>query len=312
MGNVMRIVFMGTPDFAVPCLDALIKDGNEVVGVFTQPDKPKGRKAVLTPPPVKERALQDGIEVYQPSTLKNGEAFDVLKELSPEMIVVVAYGKILPKEILDLPTYGCVNVHASLLPEYRGAAPIQQAILDGKTLTGVTAMYMDVGLDTGDMLMKTEVSIGENETAEQLHDRLSAAGAELIVKVVHEAEKGTLVREKQDDSKASYVGMLTKEMSDIDFSLSSHQVHNKVRGLYPWPGASAKAKGKRLKIHSTRLFEGSGTPGQVLSLKPLVVACGQGAVEICEVQPEGKKRMDAQSFINGLRISSPDELSFLV
>lgn len=306
----MRIVFMGTPDFAVPCLDALIKDGNEIAGVFTQPDKPKGRRAVLTPPPVKERALRDNIRVYQPATLKNGEAFALLQELAPEMIVVVAYGKILPKEILDLPEKGCINVHASLLPEYRGAAPIQQAVLDGKKVTGVTAMYMDVGLDTGDMLMKTELDIGENETAEELHDRLSQAGAELIVKVVHAAEKGELQREKQDESKASYVGMLTKEMSKIDFSETAQQVHNKVRGLYSWPGASAAVSGKKVKIHSTRLAKGSGTPGQVLSLKPLIVACGEGAVEIKELQPEGKKRMDASSFINGLHISSPDEIVF--
>lgn len=306
----MRIVFMGTPDFAVPCLDALIKDGNEIAGVFTQPDKPKGRRAVLMPPPVKERALQSNIKVYQPSTLKDGKAFELLRELSPEMIVVVAYGKILPKEILDLPPKGCINVHASLLPEYRGAAPIQQAVLDGKTVTGVTAMYMDAGLDTGDMLMKTEVSIGENETAEELHDRLSAAGAELIVKVVHAAGEGTLKREKQDDSKASYVGMLTKEMSKIDFTESSDRVHNKVRGLYSWPGASAQVGGKKVKIHSTRLADGSGTPGQVLSLKPLIVACGEGAVEIKEIQPEGKKRMDAAAFINGLHISSADEITF--
>lgn len=301
---------MGTPDFSVPCLDALIKDGNEIAAVFTQPDKPKGRKALLTPPPVKVRALEDNIEVFQPVTLKDGEALSILRKLAPEMIVVVAYGKILPKEILELPIYGCINVHASLLPEYRGAAPIQQAILDGKTVTGVTAMYMDVGLDTGDMLMKTEVCIGENDNAEQLHDKLSAAGAELIVKVVHAAKAGTLVREKQDDSKASYVGVLTKEMSEIDLTKTAQQVHNKIRGLYSWPGAAAKVRGKKVKIHSSRIAQGSGKAGQVLSLKPLIVACGEGAVEILELQPEGKKRMDAASFVNGLHITSPEEISF--
>ncbi len=301
---------MGTPDFSVPCLDALIKDGNEIAAVFTQPDKPKGRKALLTPPPVKVRALEDNIEVFQPVTLKDGEALSILRKLAPEMIVVVAYGKILPKEILELPVYGCINVHASLLPEYRGAAPIQQAILDGKTVTGVTAMYMDVGLDTGDMLMKTEVCIGENDNAEQLHDKLSAAGAELIVKVVHAAKAGTLVREKQDDSKASYVGVLTKEMSEIDLTKTAQQVHNKIRGLYSWPGAAVKVRGKKVKIHSSRIAQGSGKAGQVLSLKPLIVACGEGAVEILELQPEGKKRMDAASFVNGLHITSPEEISF--
>ena len=184
----MKIVFMGTPDFAVPCLKALIDDGNEIVGVFSQPDKPKGRKLTLTPPPVKVAALENGLQVYQPTTLKDGKALETLKELAPEMIVVAAYGKILPKEIIDFPKYGCINVHASLLPEYRGASPIQTAIIDGKAKTGVTAMYMDVGLDTGDMLMKTEIEIGENETADELHDRLAEAGAELIVMVVHSAE----------------------------------------------------------------------------------------------------------------------------
>lgn len=306
----MRIVFMGTPDFAVPCLDALISDGNDIVGVFTQPDKPKGRGYTLTPPPVKVLALQHEIPVYQPTTLKDGQALEILNELAPEMIVVVAYGKILPKEILDLPKHGCINVHASLLPEYRGAAPIQQAVLDGKTKTGVTAMYMDVGLDTGDMLMKTEVAVGENETADELHDRLSAAGADLIVKVVHAAEKGTLEREKQDDSQSSYAGMLTKEMSKIDFTKSAAEVHNKVRGLNSWPSAAAMLNGKRVKIHKTLIADAKGAAGQVLSVDPLIVACGEGAVQIIEIQPEGKRKMDAKSFINGLHGAKAEELCF--
>ena len=231
----MRIVFMGTPDFAIPCLKALAEDGNEIAGVFTQPDKPKGRGYTLTPPPVKELALQYGYPVYQPATLRDAEVQTMIQTLAPDMIVVVAYGKILPKEVLDIPPYGCINVHASLLPAYRGAAPIQQAVLDGRTVTGVTAMYMDVGLDTGDMLMKTEVAIGENETADELHDRLSAAGAVLIVRVVHAAAEGTLVRQAQDDSLSSYAGMLTKEMSKINFMKSAAEVHNKVRGLNSWP-----------------------------------------------------------------------------
>ncbi|MBR2175962.1 MAG: methionyl-tRNA formyltransferase [Clostridia bacterium] len=307
----MRIVFMGTPDFAVPCLKALIEDGNEIVGVFTQPDKPKGRGYTLTPPPVKVTALENNIGVYQPTTLKDGKAFEILKELAPEMIVVVAYGKILPKEIIDLPEYGCINVHASLLPEYRGAAPIQWAILDGKKKTGVTAMYMDVGLDTGDMLLKSEIDIGENETADELHDRLSGLGAELIVKVVHGAEEGTLKREKQDDSQSCYAKMLTKEMSKIDFSRSAKEIHDQVRGLNSWPSAVAELNGKRIKIHRTVLAEGSGEPGQVLSLSPLIAACGEGAVEIIELQPEGKKRMDAKAFINGLHGAAAEELRFV-
>ncbi len=306
----MRIVFMGTPDFAVPCLKALIDDGNDVIGVFTQPDKPKGRGYTLTPPPVKVTALENNIEVYQPSTFKDGKAFEILKELAPEMIVVVAYGKILPKNVLDLPQYGCINVHASLLPEYRGAAPIQWAVLDGKTKTGVTAMYMDVGLDTGDMLLKYELEIGENETADELHDRLSQAGAELIVEVVHGAKAGTLKREKQDDSQSCYAKMLSKEMSKIDFSKSAQEVHNKVRGLNSWPSAVAELNGKRMKIHRTVITEGKGEPGQVLSLSPLVVACGEGAVEMTEIQPEGKKKMPSKAFVNGLHGADPKELKF--
>lgn len=306
----MKIVFMGTPDFAVPCLEALIKDGNEIAAVFTQPDKPKGRGYTLTPPPVKVCALQHGLEVYQPVTLKDGQALEILKAISPEMIVVVAYGKILPKEILDLPEKGCVNVHASLLPEYRGAAPIQWAVLDGKKKTGVTAMYMDVGLDTGDMLMKAELDIGENETADELHDRLAALGAELIVKTVHAAAEGSLVREKQDDSLSCYASMLTKEMSAVDFSKPARKVHDLVRGLNSWPSATAMLNGKRIKLHRTLIADGSGKPGQVLSLKPFVVACGEGAIEIVELQPEGKKKMSAQSFLNGLHDAKAEELLF--
>lgn len=301
---------MGTPEFAVPCLKELVADGNEIAGVFTQPDKPKGRGYTLTPPPVKVTALENNIEVFQPTTLKDGSAYEVLKELEPEMIVVVAYGKILPKEIIDLPKYGCINVHASLLPEYRGAAPIQRAVLDGKKKTGVTAMYMDVGLDTGDMLMKSELEIGENETADELHDRLSVLGARLIVKVVHSAENGTLTREKQDDSKSCYAKMLTKEMSKIDFSKPAQEIHNQVRGLNSWPSATAMLNGKRVKIHKTLIADGKGEQGQVLSLNPFIVACGDGAVEITEIQPEGKKKMSAQAFINGLHGISADELKF--
>lgn len=306
----MKIVFMGTPDFAVPCLEALIRDGNEVLAVFTQPDKPKGRGYTLTPPPVKVCALNHHIPVFQPHTLKDGEALRLLQALDPEMIVVVAYGKILPKEILELPKLGCVNVHASLLPRYRGAAPIQWAVLDGCKKTGVTTMYMDVGLDTGDMLMKSELDIGENETADELHDRLSQLGAELIVRTVHAAAEGTLVREKQDDSQSCYASMLTKEMSAVDFTKPAQQVHDLVRGLNSWPSAVAVLNGKRLKLHRTLVTKGSGKPGQVLSLKPLVVACGEGAVELLEVQPEGKKKMTAQAFLNGLHDVKAEDLVF--
>lgn len=306
----MKIVFMGTPDFAVPCLSALAEDGNEIAGVFTQPDKPKGRGYTLTPPPVKIKALEYGLTVYQPATLKDGEAEKLLAEISPDMIVVVAYGKILPKEIIDLPKYGCVNIHASLLPLYRGAAPIQQSVLDGCAITGVTAQCMDIGIDTGDILMKSETEIGENETADELHDRLSVMGAKLIVDVVHAAENGTLKREKQDESKATHVGKLTKEMSVINFQNTARHIHNQVRGLNSWPSASAVLNGKRIKIHRTLVVNGKGEPGQVLSLNPFVVACGEGALEIVELQPEGKKKMAASAFVNGLHVSSANELRF--
>ncbi len=306
----MKIVFMGTPDFAVPCLKALIDDGNEIAAVFTQPDKPKGRGYVMQPPPVKVCAEENGIPVYQPVSMKDGTALEILKRIMPEMIVVVAYGKILPKDILELPSLGCVNVHASLLPLYRGAAPIQQAVLDGREKTGVTAMMMDVGLDTGDMLMKSELTIGENETADELHDRLSALGAELIVKTVHAAENGTLTREKQNDADSCYAGMLTKEMSEIDFTKTAQEVHNKVRGLNSWPSASSVLNGKRIKIHRTKISDANGEPGQVLSLDPFIVACGDGAVEILELQPEGKKKMSAQAYVNGLHGVSADDMKF--
>ena len=298
---------MGTPDFAVPCLEALINAGYDVVGAFTQPDKPKGRGYALAPPPVKVTALEHNIPVYQPKTLKDGEALTILSELSPECIVVVAYGKILPKAILDLPKYGCINVHASLLPKYRGAAPIQWSVLNGERETGVTAMYMDVGLDTGDMIKKKTCEIGENETAGQLHDKLSSLGASLIVETLKELENGTAQREKQDDSQSCYAPMLDKSLCQIDWNVSASQVHNKVRGLSPWPVAISSVNGKRVKIHSTGLSDRQGNPGAVISLSPLEVACGSGSVIINELQLEGKKGMDSRSFLNGHKLDVGDK-----
>lgn len=303
----MKIVFMGTPDFAVPCLEALIKSGYDVCGVFTQPDKPKGRGYALAPPPVKVTALENNIPVYQPTTLKDGEALTILNELSPDCIVVVAYGKILPKDILDLPRYGCINVHASLLPKYRGAAPIQWSVINGETETGVTTMYMDVGLDTGDMIMKKSCEIGENETAGQLHDKLSSLGAQLIVDTVKALENGSATREKQDDSQSCYSPMLDKSLCRIDWNQTAQQVHNKVRGLSPWPVAVASINGKKVKIHQTVKCADSGTPGEIISLSPLTVACGCGSVIINELQLEGKKRMDSGSFLNGHKLSIGDK-----
>lgn len=306
----MKIVFMGTPEFSVPCLQALLEDGQTIAAVFTQPDKPKGRGYHLVPPPVKVCAEAHHLPVYQPATLKDGTALSLLQELQPDLIVVVAYGNILPKAILTLPQYGCINVHASLLPMYRGAAPIQRVILDGQKTTGVTTMQMDVGLDTGDMLMKAEIAIAENETADELHDRLSELGADLIVKTVHAVAEGRLQPEKQDDSQSCYAAMLDKSLSPIDFTKTAQQVHDQVRGLCSWPCATAELNGRRLKIHRTILSQGSGQPGQVLSLQPFIVACGEGAIEILELQPEGKKRMSAQSYLNGLHGITPADLHF--
>ncbi|MGN0497567.1 MAG: methionyl-tRNA formyltransferase [Acutalibacteraceae bacterium] len=303
----MRVVFMGTPDFAVPCLEALVNAGYEVIGAFTQPDKPKGRGYALAPPPVKVTALEHNIPVYQPKTLRDGEALKILEELSPECIVVVAYGKILPKDILELPKYGCINVHASLLPKYRGAAPIQWSVINGESETGVTAMYMDEGLDTGDMIMKRSCEIGENETAGELHDKLSALGAQLIVEALKALENGSAKREKQDDSLSCYSPMLDKSLCQIDWSKSAQQVHNKVRGLSPWPVATSSINGKKVKIHQTLLSSDNGTPGEIISLSPLTVACGSGSVIINELQLEGKKRMNSQSFLNGHKLNIGDK-----
>lgn len=295
----MNVVFMGTPDFAVPCLESIISAGHTVSAVFTQPDKPKGRGYTLTPPPVKNCALSHNINVYQPVTLKDGCAFEVLKKLSPDVIIVVAYGKILPKDILDLPKYSCVNVHASLLPKYRGSAPIHWSIINGERETGVTTMCMDIGIDTGDMLLKKSVAIGENETTGELHDRLAACGAELIVETLTRLENGDCPREKQDDSLSCYSPMITKQLGNIDWNKSAREINCLVRGLNPSPSAFTKIKGKTLKIHSCNIVSSSGKAGEIISVNPFIVACGENAVEITELQLEGKKRMKAQDFLRG-------------
>lgn len=298
----MRVVFMGTPDFAVPCLQKLIDLNYEVTGVFTQPDKPKGRHGVLTPPPVKELAVKYNIPVYQPVKMKDGTAFEMVKEANPEIIIVVAYGKILPKEILDYPKYGCINIHASLLPLLRGAAPIQWSILNGFDKTGVTSMQMDVGLDTGDMLLKEEIAITENMNAEELHDKLSVIGADVMAKTIDAAVKGELKPQKQDESKFTYASMLSKELSPIDWSKSAQEVHNHIRGLYSWPCATAKLGGKTMKIHQSILCDGKGTfPGEIVCKdKKIVVACGDGkCIEILKLQAENKKAMSSQEYLRG-------------
>lgn len=302
----MRIIFMGTPDFSVPCLEALIKSDNEVVGVFTQPDKPKGRGYELTSPPVKQCALNNNLPVFQPTSMRNGEALEIINSLKADLIIVVAYGKILPQEILDSVKYGCINIHASLLPKLRGAAPIQWSILNGEAETGVTSMQMDVGLDTGDMLIKKAIKITENITAEELFDRLSKMGAEVLLETIDALKNGELKPEKQDDSLSNYAPIITKELCPIDFTKSAIEVHNKVRGLYSWPIATTIINGKKFKIHKSRILEEifSGNPGEVVdNNNRLVIMCGDGkCVEILEIQAEGKKKMDAQSFLRGQRI----------
>lgn len=300
---------MGTPEFAVPCLQKLIDCGHEVTGVFTQPDKPQGRKMIMTPPPVKQLAVENGIPVYQPLKMKDGTALEMLKEADPELVIVVAYGKILPAEILNFPKYGCINIHASLLPKLRGAAPIQWSVIEGFEKTGVTSMQMDEGLDTGDMLIKGETEIGENETAGELHDRLSVLGAEILEKTIDALQKGELKPEKQDHSEFTYASMLSKELSPIDWTMSAQQVHNKIRGLSPWPSANAKLNGKTVKIHRSVLAEEKGKKaGEIVEAgKRLVVACGDlNCIEIINLQAEGKKAMSAADFLRGNSVAVGD------
>ncbi len=298
----MRIVFMGTPDFAVPCLQALIDDGHDVCAVFTQPDKPKGRHGVLSAPPVKELALKYDIPVYQPDSLKNDEIKSFFASLGADLAIVVAYGKILPEEFLNAPKYGCINMHASLLPKLRGAAPIQWSIINGEKRSGVTAMQMDKGLDTGDILLSESVEIRDDETAQELHDELSVLGAQVMRKTLLMLQKGVLSPIRQEDSQSTYAPILTKELSAIDWQKSALQIHNQIRGLYPWPGASAVLNGKTLKIHSAKLLgKTEGEPGEVVfNDHRLCVACGDGnAVELLVIQAPGKKAMPVTDYLRG-------------
>ena len=303
----MKLVYMGTPDFAVPALEKLAAV-HEVAAVFTQPDKPVGRKQILTPPDVKLCAERLGIPVCQPASMKTPEAFELLKSFAPEVIVVAAYGQILPKAVLDLPAYGCVNIHGSLLPKYRGAAPIQQAVLNGDAVTGVTTMLMDVGLDTGDILLTKETPIGENETSAELFDRLSLLGGELILETLDALAQGSVTPKKQDEALATHTSKIDKSLCPIDFTATAQAVHNLIRGLYSWPVATAQIGGKRVKIHKSRIAKGSGSAGVILSVKPFVIACGEGAVEILELQPEGKKKMSAEAYAAGHDLKIGDKL----
>ncbi len=293
---------MGTPEFAVPCLQSLIDENYDVIGVFTQPDKPKGRGYILTPPPVKELALKYSIPVFQPQKMHDEQTICNLKSLNPDLIIVVAYGKILPKEILDIPPLGCINVHASLLPKYRGAGPIQWSVINGEKETGVTTMYMDVGLDNGDMIINNSIKIGENETAGELHDRVSVLGAQTLIETLNLLKKGEIIRTKQNDNIATYAPMLDKKLCEIDFSKDAQSIHNLIRGLSPWPVAVTKLNGKTLKIHRSLCSEEnvSALPGEVVQNDgKIVVSCGNGCIEILELQLEGKKRMNSAEFLRG-------------
>ena len=304
----MKIVFMGTPEFAVPSLKALVGAGHEICGVFTQPDKPKNRGMKLQEPPVKEYALSIGLPVFQPAKVRDGEALGILQALNPDLIAVAAYGKILPVDILALPRLGCVNVHSSLLPKYRGAAPINWAILNGEDETGVTLMYMAEGMDTGDILTQAKTPIGLNENAAQLFVRLADIGAGLLVETVAALEAGKVSPVPQDSARASYAPMLSKEQSPLDWTRSARQLHDHVRGLYPWPSALMVLDGIRCKVLQTALAGESGgkTPGTVLQAdkKGLRVACGDGqALDILELQPNGKKAMSSPAFLLGHPVS---------
>lgn len=310
----MKIVYMGTPDFAVPPLAALVKNGYEVTAVVTQPDKPKGRGKTLLPTPVKEEALKHGIPVYQPQKVRDPEFMEILKELNPDIIVVAAFGQIIPRDILELPEFGCINIHASLLPKYRGAAPIQQAVIDGEKESGVTIMQMGTGLDTGDMISQAVVPLDEKETGGSLFDKLADLGADLLVKTLPSIFDRTAVREKQpEESPTPYASMITKQMGLMDFSKSAQELERLVRGMNPWPSAYTFLNGKTFKIWEASVvsvLNGDGKPaaepGTVIAADTgkdgIHVACGKDILVLTEVQLEGKKRMDAASFLRGYQV----------
>ncbi len=310
----MKILFMGTPDFALFSIKALVESGEELIGVVTQPDQPKGRGYVLTPPPVKVYAMEQGIPVYQPETLKDDAFFELLQTLDPELIVVTAYGKILPERVLNYPKYGCVNVHGSLLPEYRGAAPMQRAIMDGKKVTGVTTMMMDKGLDTGDMLLKGEIPIEDTDNFETIHDKMGVCGADVLKETVKAIKNGTLTRIPQDGTLATYAAKIEKSDCVLDFNRTARELHDQIRGLSPFPLAFTRTPdGKLLKVTSAEIADEQGdfgAAGTVLSLDggKVKVACGKGTLSLLAVLPEGKGRMTAAAWINGRKVQVGDVL----
>ena len=297
----MRVVFMGTPDIAATCLKKIIADGFDVVGVYTQPDRPKGRGMKMVMSPTKEVALANDIPVFQPENFRADEDVQALRDLNPDVVAVVAYGRILPQRVLDIPTKGCVNIHASILPQYRGSAPYQWAVLDGLKETGVTAQHMVREMDAGDIIDVAKTPIGEDETAGELLDRLAVLGADLLSRTLTAFAEGTVTRTPQDPAGISFAPMLDKTMCPIDWNRTAQQVHNHVRGLHPWPVATMELKGKTFKVHATKIVEGSGQPGEILGLTKtgLKIACGEGAVEIRSLQAEGGKRMAAPDYFRG-------------
>ena len=292
---------MGTPDIAATCLKKILADGFDVVGVYTQPDRPKGRGMKMVASPVKELALANDIPVFQPENFRSDEDVEALRDLKPDVCAVVAYGRILPQRVLDIPTKGCVNIHASLLPQYRGSAPYQWAVLDGLKETGVTAQHMVLQMDAGDVIDVAKTPIGENETAGELLDRLAVLGADLLSRTLRSFEKGKVSRTPQNEADVSFAPMLDKSMCPIDWNRPAQQVHNQVRGLHPWPVATMELKGQKFKVHATAVVDGKGEPGEILGLTKtgLVIACGEGAVEIRSLQAEGGKRMAAPDYFRG-------------
>lgn len=301
----MRLVFMGTPDFAVPCLARLIDAGHDIAGVFSQPDRPKGRGHKLSPTPVKELALAHNIPVFQPTKLRDGTALSLLRDLSPQLIVVVAYGRILPKEMLELPPLGCVNVHASLLPKLRGAAPIQWSVINGDKTTGVTTMYMVEELDAGDIILTRETPIGEAETAGELFTRLAPMGAELLAETLEKMAEGTAPRIMQNHAAATFAPVIDKKLADLDFDMEAVALCNLIRGLNPMPAAFSHLDGKIIKILAAKPVDGfSGKAGEILDAKRLIVGCENGAAELLSVRPEGKPPMTGEEFLRGKRLSA--------
>ena len=297
----MRVVFMGTPDIAATCLKQIIADGFDVVGVYTQPDRPKGRGMKMVFPPVKDVAIENEIPVFQPENFKDDAVVEQLRQLQPDVVAVVAYGRILPQRVLDIVPGGFINIHASVLPQYRGSAPYQWAVLDGLKETGVSAQFMVHAMDAGDVVGVAKTSIGENETAGELLDRLAVLGAKLLSETLTKYESKTLVPVPQDESKATFAPMLDKSMCPIDWNATAQQVHNKVRGLHPWPVATMELQGQKFKVHATKIVEGKGNPGQILGLTKtgLKIACAEGAVEVTSLQAEGGKRMAAPDYFRG-------------